>query len=75
MHGFQYLFWEAIARADYVSRWFGDVRNPNTMIAFTWPSAGELAEYQPRLDLFDDSPALPSPDAGNPESLIDDFRT
>ena len=48
VHGFQYLFWEAIARADYVSRWFaeGQFANPNTVIAFTWPSAGVFSEYQ-----------------------------
>ncbi len=47
LHGFQYLFWEAIARADYVSRWFaeGQFANANTMIAFSWPSAGQLSQY------------------------------
>jgi esterase/lipase superfamily enzyme len=47
VHGFQYLFWEAMARADYLSRWFneGPYANPNTMIAFSWPSAGKLGQY------------------------------
>ena len=47
LHGFQNLFWETMAGADYVSRWLaeGQFANPNTLIAFSWPSAGELSQY------------------------------
>jgi hypothetical protein len=48
VHGFQYLFWESVARADHVSRWFaeGQFANANTMVMFGWPSAGKLGAYE-----------------------------
>jgi len=48
VHGFQYLFWESVTRAEYLSRWFaqGAYGNENTVIAFGWPSAGDLAQYE-----------------------------
>jgi esterase/lipase superfamily enzyme len=76
VHGFQYQFWEALTRADFVSRWFaeGQFANANTMIAFTWPSAGQFSEYDRDWKYSTDSgPALAQALAIlNP--LIDDFR-
>jgi len=48
VHGFQYLFWESVARAEYLSRWFaeGNYPNDNTLVMFGWPSAGDLTEYE-----------------------------
>ena len=48
VHGFQYHFWDSVTRADYVSRWFneGPYANPNSIVMFGWPSAGELGQYQ-----------------------------
>lgn len=47
LHGFNYHFWEVMTRADYNTRWFaeGQFANPNTVIAFTWPSIGDLQQY------------------------------
>ncbi len=77
VHGFQYLFWEAMARADYVSRWFaeGQFANPNTIIAFTWPSAGVFSEYQRDWTYSTNSAGALAQTLATLKPLIDDFRT
>jgi esterase/lipase superfamily enzyme len=76
VHGFQYLFWESLARADFLARWFaeGHFANPCTMIAFCWPSAGDILQYERDWDRASASgPALARTlTVLNP--LIDAFR-
>ncbi|HEX3064763.1 MAG TPA: alpha/beta hydrolase [Dongiaceae bacterium] len=76
VHGFQYLFWEAITRADYVSRWFaeGQFANPNTIIAFTWPSAGVFSEYQRDWTYSTNSAGALAAALTTLKPLIDAFR-
>jgi esterase/lipase superfamily enzyme len=76
LHGFQYFFWESIARADYLSRWFaeGPYANPNTMIMFGWPSLGDIHKYdQDWSNATRSGPALAQMLAVL-QPLIDDFR-
>jgi esterase/lipase superfamily enzyme len=76
VHGFQYLFWESMARADYLSRWFneGPYANPNTMIAFSWPSAGKLSEYSRDWSYATSSGAALNQALATLRPLIDAFR-
>jgi esterase/lipase superfamily enzyme len=76
IHGFQYLFWEAMTRADYVSRWFaeGQFANPNTIIAFTWPSAGVFSEYQRDWTYSTNSAGALATALTTLKPLIDAFR-
>jgi esterase/lipase superfamily enzyme len=76
LHGFQYRFWEAIVRADYLSRWFaeGQFANPNTIIAFSWPSAGQLSEYDRDWTYSTNSGPALAQTLAILGPLIDDFR-
>jgi esterase/lipase superfamily enzyme len=76
VHGFQYHFWDSVTRADYLSRWFneGSFANPNSVVMFGWPSAGELSEYSRDWQYATQSgPALTQMLAAF-RPLIDDFR-
>ena len=76
LHGFQYLYWEAIARADYLSRWFaeGQFANANTTIAITWPSAGQFSQYDRDWKYSTDSAAALTQALAVLKPLIDAFR-
>jgi len=77
VHGFNYQFWEAITRADYVTRWFaeGQFANPNTIIAFTWPSAGDLQQYPRDWSYSTNSAGALAQVLATLKPLIDSFRT
>jgi esterase/lipase superfamily enzyme len=76
VHGFQYLFWESVARADYLSRWFaeGQFANANTMVMFGWPSAGKLGAYERDWKYATDSGPALSATLATLAPLIVDFR-
>jgi esterase/lipase superfamily enzyme len=76
VHGFQYLFWESVARAEYLGRWFseGTFPNPNTVVMFGWPSAGDLLQYERDYDHATRSGAALAKALTTLQPLIDDFR-
>ncbi len=76
VHGFQYQFWEAIARADYLSRWFaeGQFPNDNTFVTFTWPSAGVFSQYERDWDHSTRSAGAFAAALGALNPVIDAFR-
>ena len=76
VHGFQYFFWESVARAEYVSRWFTEepFANPNTMIMFGWPSAGDISRYERDYDHATKSGMALAKVLATLDPLIRDFR-
>jgi len=76
LHGFNYHFWEVMTRADYNTRWFaeGQFANPNTIIAFTWPSIGDLQQYQRDWKYSTNSAGALAQALATLKPLIDSFR-